>query len=947
MTQIDVGPHADGRSRPVFEVGSGFGSGESEPALDTPSRRPALIARENEIAAIRNAVKAASRTGSTLLVSGDAGLGKTSLAFAAVEYARWAGLDVLQASGVQAEEDVPYATLHQLLHVLRDRVADLPPPQRQALQSAFGESQESPSIFLASVAVLTLLSERATSAGLLIVIEDIHWVDPATRAVVSFLARRMAAEPILLILTARPSRIADELADSPDVQHISLEPLDEPQARRLLAERRGPMAAAVQERVLTEALGNPLALIELSSVADRIGEISAASTPLTKRLESAFAHRLLDLSSIERSVVLVAAVTAEHRQSEILAATSRLVGEDVDAQTIDSLILLDLLHRSRGEVTFRHPLVRSAVVQTATPAERARAHRAVASLLPVGTDRQLWHLAVVADLPDEKLADALEQSAARVHEAGDAVTAMTAFRRAAELSPHLEDRARRNYRSAAIAIRLQQLTEAQQLIDEIGHQTTDPGLLARVAWLRQSIPGSELQTGQFDATIRIADELHRAGRTEHAVTVLMTVGRQIWPTVAEGPFWRSMLEHTLGYGLDVLDPRVLWMKAHGSPGTASQEVRQALESIDPDSGFTVHQLNMLADASTMVGDVQRVDSFMRPTIEGLRREGQLPLLSMALLTDSAVQSLTGRFRLMRSTADEAQRLADEAQQPFLGIAGYLHGQIARATLGEPLAIERLRELYPASAAVLDRNPYRQMMMLTQGISDAGEGRHLDAYVRLRPLVDQNEPGFQWAWGLLFAFPHYVDAAARSGHHAEARERVAEVEARTGLAESENLRSQLAVARALLGAGDGDVSADSDAAFRIAIDATSNVLPYWRARSMLAYGERLRRQRRITEAREQLRQARAEFDRMHVVRWATVARNELEAAGEHSPRRPVDPGSLLTPQEERVASQAAEGLTNKEIAERLFLSPRTVATHLHAVFRKLEITSRSELKNIND
>ena len=943
MTQIEVGPHTDGRERQVS--GSGSGSGESDLALDAPSRRPALIARETEIAAIRNAVKAAARTGSTLLISGEAGLGKTSLASAAVEYARWSGLDVLQASGVQAEEDVPYATLHQLLHVLRDRVADLPTPQRQALQAAFGESRESPSIFLAGVAALTLLSERATSAGLLIVIEDIHWVDPATRAVVSFLARRMAAEPILLILTARPSQIADELADSPDVQHISLQPLDEPQARRLLAERRGPMAAAVQERVLAEALGNPLALIELSSVADRVGDISAALTPLTKKLESAFAHRLLDLSSIERSVVLVAAVTAEHRQSEILAAASRLVGEDVDAQTIDSLILLDLLHRSHGEVTFRHPLVRSAVVQTATPAERARAHRAIASLLPVGTDRQLWHLAVVADLPDEKLADALEQSAGRVHEAGDPVTAMTAFRRAAELSPHLEDRARRNYRSAAIAIRVQRLTEAQQLIEEIGHQTTDPGLLARVEWLRQSIPGSELQTGQFDATIRIADDLHRAGRTDHAVTVLMTVGRQIWPTVAEGPFWRRMLEHTLGYGLDVLDPRVLWMKALGSPGTASQEVRQALESIDPSSGLTVHQLNMLADASTMVGDVQRVDSFMRPTIEGLRREGQLPLLSMALLTDSAVQSLTGRFRLMRSTADEAQRLADEAQQPFLGIAGYLHGQIARATLGDTIAMANVRQLYPAASTLLATNPYNLMMQLAQGISAAGEARHRDAYVQLAPLVDQSNPDFHWGWGLIFAFSHYIDAAVRSGHRREARERLTELEARAGLVESENFRSQLVVAQALLTDSD-TIDADADAAFRAAMHPQSNVLPYWRARSMLAYGERLRRQRRITEAREHLRHARVEFDRMHVVQWATVARNELEAAGEHSPRRPPDRGSLLTPQEERVASQAAEGLTNKEIAERLFLSPRTVATHLHAVFRKLEITSRSELKGLD-
>lgn len=423
--------------------------------------RPALVGREPEIAEIRAFVGELEERGSVLLLTGDPGVGKTALTDAAVEYARWRGLAVLRAAGVEAEQDVPWATLHQLLHVLRDRIPGLPAPQREALGAAFGEIDSAPSsVFMAGVGALTMLSERATAAGLLIVVEDVHWVDPATRGVLSFLGRRLAEEPIGLLLTSRASDVDVEFTASPDARILAVNPLTAEHSRELLADRRQSLPPRVLERVLDESLGNPLALIELSAARHRLQDSSVTPMPLTRKLERAFAQRLEGLSDDELAVILIAAVSADPRQTAVLEGAARLRGEPIDERTVQSLILLDLLHRSRSDLTFRHPLVRSAVIQSVSASRRAQAHRAVASMLPAGTDRRLWHLAVVAETPDRSLSDALDNAANRAIGTGDPATAYGAYRRAAELSPDIADRVRRTYRAAAAALSIQLVLEA-------------------------------------------------------------------------------------------------------------------------------------------------------------------------------------------------------------------------------------------------------------------------------------------------------------------------------------------------------------------------------------------------------------------------------------------------------------------------------------------------------
>ncbi|GAA1287435.1 LuxR family transcriptional regulator [Planotetraspora silvatica] len=897
-----------------------------------------LVGRAPEIESIRALLADVTDHGATIVVCGEAGVGKTALADAAVDYARWRGIDVLRAYGVEAEKDVPWATLHQLVHALRDRVADLPAPQRNALQVAFGESEgPQPSLFLTGLATLTLLSERATAAGLLVVIEDLHWADHATRAAIGFLVRRISSEPIVMLITSRSDEAADQLDATLEQHRLTLDPLSDTASRQLLDGQDPPLSPAARDLVLREALGNPLALIELSVAVRRGDWPLPGPLPLTKRLENAFAHRLTPLTAAERAVILTAAVGANGRQPDLVAAASRLHGDEVGSTAVDGLVRAGLLKQTAGEFRFRHPLVRSAVIQTATPDERTRAHLAVAELLPPGTDRRLWHLAVAAERPDDELAQALEHSATRAHSAGDMTTAMEAFRRAAELSPELEDRAYRNYLGAEAALAAGQVTEGKQLADQVSRQTTDRALLARVAWLLELFPGGAMQRGDLHTAITIADELHTSGNSDQAINILTTMSLHLWGSMPEGPIWSTMIERAEAYGADPADPRLLCLKAFGTPEENSQHVRKIVNGIDPSLIDDSEHLRLLGLALTNVGELERVESFLQPAMNGLRRDGRLSILALTMQSSAFDLYRHGRFRQMLDLSDESQRLAEEANEPFVAMAAHFCMLTAQAVLGEDIDLSSIRDAFPAAAIALDHNPFLVIEALTQGIADASHGRHQAAFEQLKRATDPTSPIYHWGWSLKEAFPWFIDAAVRSGHRDDALGALQRLEALPGLTATPLHRGYLVLARALLADGD-----DADDAYASATAPTHNPLPFWRARAQLANGERLRRQRRIKEARHELRQARDEFDRMHSRPWADLARAELSATGESSPRRKPDPGATLTPQEERIATLVVEGLTNREIAQRLFLSPRTVGAHLYATYRKLQVSSRAEL-----
>lgn len=899
-----------------------------------PSPAPDLIGRAGELAAVTALLDGVGTSGALAVIDGDPGVGKTALATRAVLAAEHRGLTVLQASGVETEWDVPYAALSQLLQPVRGAIDDLPEPQRVALQVAFGELQGPPSNLLhVGLATLTLLSDRA--AGSLVVVDDLQWVDPATRSVLAFVARRVRAEPVVLLLLARTDGVDAEWRRIDAAVRISLPPLGPEDAETLLSRVADAITPVARRRVLETALGNPLALIELG--APLLRDFAPDELlPLTERLVRAFAHRMTSLDAVARTVLLVAAVSRDDTQTAVLSASSRIAGREVRVQDLDALLRTGLLRRHVGRIVFEHPLVRSAAVQSATEQERAQAHRAVAAVLPAGSDRALWHLTTVAGEPDDALASALEATADRCRAANDLLTAEGAYERAAELSESADERARRLYLAAETGLQGGRVDRSAQLAAEAQRSTSDRALRARIAWLQELHPSGGLWRGAWEGALQVIDELHAAGEDERALTSLQTMAFQIWGQVPYGPVWPAIIERARAFGAAEDDPRLLLVEALGDPAGRSGSVRERIARIDPSTIEDGEQWRLLVLAASLAGSLTEVERLVPHALEALRRQGNRAGLALLLIAVSSDRLIRGDAAEAVAECDEAEEYARELGDPFLALAARATGTYSAAVQGRPVDPDRLRTDFPEAAVALAVNPLRAVVVEAKGVGAAARGRFAEAAALLREVVDPGGSAHHWAYGAN-VLGEFVDAAVRSGSPAEARAAVDRLAATGSYAAAERNVAQLLFSRAVLADG-----RDPDRAFRDACDVAQNPSPRLRARAALSYGEWLRRQRRIAEARVQLRSARDELDRLGNRPWAEVARAELRAAGEVSAAARPHPGDALTAQEDRVVQLAAKGLTNRQIGQTLYLSPRTVGAHLYAAFPKLGITSRTEL-----
>ncbi|MCZ0972702.1 ATP-binding protein [Streptomyces albulus] len=361
-----------------------------------------LVGRETELATIVGFLDAIAARGRSCVFVGEPGIGKTALLAAAADEARARGLAVLSARGAESERHLSFAGLHSLLYPVRACLDRLEPVHQEALRGVFGLSQAPVELFLVALAALELLAEAAEQRPLLLLVDDLHWLDAASRDVIEFVARRLDSEPLVLLAASRPHRA---------VTGQSLDALG-PDASRTLLRRRVDLPPDLEDKVLDEAAGNPLALLELP-VALRSQGIQGGALPLTARLETAFAARLAELDERPRLLLLLAAVNDGELLAEAVAAAANLAGSDVAARDAEQAVRLHLAATDGTTVTFRHPLVRSAVLQTASETERRRAHQSLAQVLTGFPDRYAWHLAAASDGPDEDLARLLDQAADR------------------------------------------------------------------------------------------------------------------------------------------------------------------------------------------------------------------------------------------------------------------------------------------------------------------------------------------------------------------------------------------------------------------------------------------------------------------------------------------------------------------------------------------------------
>jgi DNA-binding CsgD family transcriptional regulator/tetratricopeptide (TPR) repeat protein len=904
-----------------------------------------IFGRERELARLERLVDGVSEHGAALLVRGEPGIGKSTLLAAASRRAEAAGMRMLRATGVQSEAQLPFAGLHQLVMPVLGHAEHLPAPQRTALLAAFGMVEaEVTDRFLVALALLEVLSDVAEQEPLLVVAEDAQWLDRSTVGVLAFVARRVEHEPIIVLAASREGE--ESPINDAGLPTLRLDGIDAEPAGELLDTHHWQLAPTVRGQILEQAGGNPLALVELPVLLgtdERAGRSRLPSPlPLTEHLERAFAAQTAGLPSDTRKLLLLAAVDDGGDLGEIVAAAAVIAGGEPTAEGFVPAIDARLVEVAGTRIAFRHPLVRSAVYQAASLAERNAAHLALAEVLVDQPDRQVWHRAAAFVGSDESVAAALEAAARRARRRGAISVAIDALERAVELS---EDRARKGRR----------LLDAAELAFERGSQGRVARLVAEAERLELGTAERHRATlirAMFDFSVpadaaglrdmlEVAVQAAQGGDVETAISLLTQAAQRChWATPREGV--RELVIGTaMQLGIGDEDPQLMLIMALADPVRYGARILDVLSRVPPDGGGDANAARLFGLTASLIGDFEVAVPLLTAAVDGLRTQGRFTWLSRMLAVRGWSYVHLGRWDLATPDVEEAVRLTEETGQ----LAGtsraradkaILAGMRGEAEEAEVLASEVERVMLPEGM-----NAALAHVQMARGLTALGTGRYSDAYEHLIRVFEHGDP----AWHVMsrcWAIGDLAEAARYSGHLEEARALLPEMEAILGETHAPRLRVALEYARPLLAEDE-----EAEDLFRAALDADLAAWPFARARLELSFGAWLRRQRRVAESRVPLRAARDAFDALGAAPWAERARHELRGAGVTS--RPRKRGAMdkLTPQELQIARMAASGLSNREIGQQLYMSHRTVGAHLYHVFPKLGVTSRGQLRDALD
>ena len=909
----------------------------------TPVEAPPtiLIGREAESNALSERIDAANRgSGGSIVVRGAPGIGKTSVLGVARSYASANGLTVLGATGVQSETHLTFAGLHQLLGPVLHDIDRLPASYSKALKGAFGLSDEQvTSSHLVAMSTLHLLSENAERAPLLLLVDDAQWIDGATAGALAFVARRLESDPILLITALRDGFHSPFLEAG--IPELTIGALTDAQAGALLDVRSPTLDPGLRDRVLRSSAGNPLALVELStalnSTVDADRAFFGSDLPLTARLERAFADRLAGLASETRSLLRVAAADERGAVVELLTAASNLAHRQVTLKATTEAKAAGFIEIDGPEVRFRHPLMRSAIVQAMTLEERRETHAALAATLVGDADRRTWHRASAALETEASIVTDLEELARRAHRRGATGVAMQALDRAAQLASDPETRGRHLARAAVLAMILGRVSSVLQFLDTVDDGHVPPGERPSVVTMRESYGRSAWSgASRIPEFVEIADRLRAEGEVERGMAAMFVIANRCWWSNPDEDVRREVVAVLERFPDAPEDPRRLATLAMASPVEHGAIV---LERLARRSAERSGERGSLADAqlglaALSVGDFVRADRFFDARAQFNRAQGLPGVLVSSLLKLAWVKIHLGDWRRALSITGEAERLGGETGQLDLAAGATLAGATIAAYRGELEVSERLAAAGERGMTGSSADPGRAMARWSRGVAALAAGRHEEAYGQLRRVYDPKDDSYHphvRSWLLV----DLVEAAIHCGQEGDANSLVRDLEPIAARARWPLLVANLQYAHAVL-ARDGN-----EKAFRAEAELTT--WPFTRARLQLAYGVWLRRQRRVADSRAPLRAARDAFDALGAAPWGERARQELRASGETSRRRTYDLIDALSPQELQIAQLAAEGLSNKEIGQQLFVSHRTISTHLYRIFPKLRITARSHLR----
>lgn len=540
---------------------------------------PRLVGRDEELAEI-DQIMAAARDGhgGSFLVLGEPGVGKSALVMEARRRGRASGWMTLTTIGTPAEATVPYAGLHLLLQPLLHTIDALPAPQRGALRVAFGlESGTPASPLLIGLATLTLITDAAGFAPVLLLAEDAQWLDESTRAALWFVARRVTEDPVIVALTARTGEL--DLAPDPRIAQVTVRPLDTEASTELISRRLDNPGGAARGRLLELAAGNPLALIELPAAVFP----DATVIPLSARLEEAFGSRVGSLGGPARTLLLIAALTDTESLDEILTATSTAVGRRAEPLWVAEAVESGLVTVDGARIVFRHPLMRSAALQRSTARERAQGTQALIDSQSAHPSRTVWLRASIAGQIDESIAAELDELARLRAAAGDQRGAAMASNRAAELSASRAARARRLVDAAESAERAGDYPLTEKLLDELGSDHSDLGLSARIAWIRELLPttGHVRVGGDISPALQAIRQMQQTGQEDRALPALFFLATLVWGSSEDEQARDLIIEQAQQFGLADTDPRMLFVYALTAPWTKGAFVRSTIAAFPP------------------------------------------------------------------------------------------------------------------------------------------------------------------------------------------------------------------------------------------------------------------------------------------------------------------------------------------------------------------------------